>query len=945
MGSTATLFRRVTAILVLLACTIAATAAAAQSQDGIFSAGFDRAIGPINDGPCADVYRSGFQLREGRFVDTAPAPAREGDLPRPDKGEAITEPTYETCLVRTTDHRIESPQANFLRNDYSRRQAFNADQTRLFVNASNGYWHLYDARTLQYLSRLIGLAGDAEPQWHPTDPNLLYYVPIYGGTRLLQLDIRTMATTTVADFDGKLPSWASTAAHVWTRSEGSPSADARYWGFQIEDGGFSMVGYMVWDLVENRLVGSRRTALRPDHVSMTPSGRWFVSSGWEGTWAWSPDFSRKKKLHNITEHSDIATGATGNDVYVAIDYQTNGGDVFFTDIDACPAVDADALDAPLCPRTALFATYGNGTTTALHISGKAYGKPGWVVISPYGTQPTHAGDYPWYANKVFAMELAAEPRVFIIAEHRSIWDPSTTSYWFEPHATVSRDFTRVFYNSSWNSHDERDIEAYLIELPSNAIGGGSAPPVTPQPPVAPPVTPPPTEPPPPVTPPVEPLPPVTPPIEPQPPVTPPVTPPPASGDGPCANFYPVGFNLVEGRDTLPEPTFARPTKGIVFADPTYGTCVTRASDHAVEFPSAALMRNDYSRRQAYNADHSRYILFSSNGWWHLYDADTMGYISRLSGPAGDSEPHWHPTNPNLLYYVPNYGGTKLFVLDIGTGVSSVVVDFAGRLPSWASSAAHIWTKSEGAPSADARYWGFQVENGNYNILGFIVWDIVENRLVGSRQASVRPDHVSMSPSGRWFISSGFEGTWAWSPDFSQKKKLHGTTEHSDIAIGKNGNDTYVAIDYQSANGDVFFTDIDACPAVAASATSAPTCPRTALFSTYNGGSTTALHVSGKGYGKPGWVVVSTYGTQRTSSGQMPWYGDKVFAIELSVTARTFPLVHHHSVWDPATTSYWFEPHASVSRDFTRILYNSSWNSHDERDIDAWQVQVPATALP
>ena len=447
-------FRRLLLLLVVGSASSLSGIALAQ-VDGLLSADFDSAMVPISSGPCVDFYGPDFRLGEGR------TPTRVSAAGRPVKGAVMAEPSFGTCLVRTTNHRAEYPQAAFLRNDYSRRQAFNADQTLMFVFGSNGYWHLYDANTLAYIKPLVGLAGDAEPQWDPTDPNALYYVPINGGTQLLKLDVRSNTSSVVADFAGKLPTWAAGAAHVWSKAEGSPSADARYWGFQVEDGSFSMLGYMVWDLVDNRMVGARATDVRPDHVSMSPSGRWFVSSGWEGTWAWSPDFSEKKKLHGSTEHSDIAIGANGHDMFVSIDYQSANGDVFSTDIDACPSVPADATDAPTCVRTVLFSTYVNGSTTALHISGKAYAKPGWVVISPYGTQPTRDGDYPWYANKVFAMQLAANGQVYQLAEHRSVWDPTTTSYWFEPQATVSRDFTRIFYNSSWDSHDERDIEAFM----------------------------------------------------------------------------------------------------------------------------------------------------------------------------------------------------------------------------------------------------------------------------------------------------------------------------------------------------------------------------------------------------------------------------------------------------------------------------------------------------
>lgn len=420
-------------------------------------------LAAITRGPCQVFYPADFALVEGRLAKAVPA------LAKPERGVALRDSNYGTCLVRISDRGKDVPDSPLIRNDYSRRQAFNADDTRTFAFSADGYWHLYDADTTKYLGKLPGLASEAEPQWHPTDPNLLWYLPVNGGMSIEQLDIRSGKSTRVADFTGKLPAWAATAAHVRTRAEGSPSKDGRLWGFQIEDDAFAMLGYLVWDQVDQKVIGALPMGVRPDHVSMSPSGRWFVSSGFDGTWAWSPDFKTKKKLNATTEHSDIAIGKDAHDIYVSIDYESHGGEVFMVDMDACTAVDAAETRAPMCPRVVLFPTYVDGSKTALHISGKAYDKPGWVVVSPYGTQPMRNGQLPWFADKIFALQLAANPRVIELADHRSIWDPKTTSYWFEPQATVNRDFTRIAFTSSWGTNREADLEAWMIQLPVGAI--------------------------------------------------------------------------------------------------------------------------------------------------------------------------------------------------------------------------------------------------------------------------------------------------------------------------------------------------------------------------------------------------------------------------------------------------------------------------------------------
>src|SRR5690606_10466156 len=241
---------------------------------------------------------------------------------------------------------------------------------------------------------------------------------------------------------------------------------------------------------------------------------------------------------------------------------------------------------------------------------------------------------------------------------------------------------------------------------------------------------------------------------------------------------------------------------------------------------------DYSRRQAFNANNTYFLAYSNDGSWRLYDANNLKQL-RVLAPAADAEPQWHPTDPNTLYYLPTNGGRKLMKVDVRTNQTSTVVDFAGKLPSWASSATHLWTRSEGAPSADGRYWGFLAYNDAWNLLGYIVWDLQQNRLVGSRQASANADNASISASGRWFVTNDDNGVWAWSADFSKKKKIdaYGGV-HSDLAFGPEGHDYFVSVDYESDGGDVYFVDLDACPNVSASTTSAPECPRTVLYSQY-----------------------------------------------------------------------------------------------------------------
>lgn len=413
---------------------------------------------------CAALQPAPPALRRMSTTDKAVAPTRPKDVP--EKGKVFLDPLFHTCVVRATDHNSEPPKG-FARNDYSRREAFNDDRSLFLAYALDGYWHLYDARSLRYDEVLPGLAGDAEPQWRNGDPTTLYYLPTNGGLKILAEDVQGGSTRSVADFSERLP-WTDVNG-LWTRSEGSPSRDDRYWAFQAESK-FDIRGFVVYDLAQDRIVGTHAVDSRPDHVSMTPSGRWFTSSDDStGTWAWSTDFKYKKKLHHKSEHSDIAIGANGHDIYVSIDYQSNDGDVFMVDIDACPAVPASARNAPACPRTVLFPTYLNGAAAAMHFSGKAYDKPGWVLVSTYATGPSRDGSWPWYADGIFAVELRKSPRIYGLALHHSFPEGC---YWKEPQASPSRDFQRILFNSDWGRSDGcpgTGVNAYMIALPADAL--------------------------------------------------------------------------------------------------------------------------------------------------------------------------------------------------------------------------------------------------------------------------------------------------------------------------------------------------------------------------------------------------------------------------------------------------------------------------------------------
>ncbi|PKM05789.1 MAG: hypothetical protein CVV14_14915, partial [Gammaproteobacteria bacterium HGW-Gammaproteobacteria-4] len=56
-----------------------------------------------------------------------------------------------------------------------------------------------------------------------------------------------------------------------------------------------------------------------------------------------------------------------------------------------------------------------------------------------------------------------------IAHHHTAYN----GYWTEPHASVNRDFSRVFFTSNWGSGSDTDVDAYMVRLPATFFATGA----------------------------------------------------------------------------------------------------------------------------------------------------------------------------------------------------------------------------------------------------------------------------------------------------------------------------------------------------------------------------------------------------------------------------------------------------------------------------------------
>ena len=394
---------------------------------------------------------------------------------------------YETPIAKITRNKeaIAAGERPF-RSDYSRRNPFNCDNTKFLTYRKDGYWFVNDAKTLKQIGdALPSMATDCEPIWSETDPDMLWALPPYGeGCKLYEINVSTRKVTKTYDLLDRVKAFWPDAGRAWTKSEGAPSRDGRYWCWIVETAGYEVRGIIVYDRVEDKIIAHMDASVKPDHTSMTPSGKYAIVS-WAyneplGTRAYTRNLTDKHpaatgndpyiKLHTQSEHSDIAILKDGSEVYVAADYTGTNGNLFMTDVETGV-------------RTNLLYMYDQGTATAYHISAKCFNTPGYVVVSTYGEHVGALGDaenlrnkplMQWYHRKVFVMSLEKNPTFKVLcwadSDRRKEW-PGNDGYWAEPQATVNNNLTRVMFNSSMNSFNVNDIETFMVALPEGMFGG------------------------------------------------------------------------------------------------------------------------------------------------------------------------------------------------------------------------------------------------------------------------------------------------------------------------------------------------------------------------------------------------------------------------------------------------------------------------------------------
>jgi hypothetical protein len=398
---------------------------------------------------------------------------------------------------------------------------------------------------------------------------------------------------------------------------------------------------------------------------------------------------------------------------------------------------------------------------------------------------------------------------------------------------------------------------------------------------------------------------------------------------------PLVMDLITDLNTYQAPDLSEPEPRTLFYDPVFGTCLIRATDR-VNDPlnpgdSSRGLKNEYARVQSFNADESLLLVRSIESFWYVYDAHSLLPLGEVPAVV---EPRWDAHNPGLLYFIDE---TRLLAYDLSSGSLSLIREFAADFPG--QDLAAVWTRYEGSPSYDSRFWGLMAQNSDWNTIAFLIYDLeLDQVTIRGLPGGYDIDNVTISPLGNYFLASYDNycqpGKSGGDPDPCGLMVYDGRLENGRNLLRILGHyDTALDPDGQEV---IIYQDIDTDHLSLLDLESGQITPLLPIDFSHTG---IGFHFSGRASGLPGWALVSTYNGGHPQA--YTWMDDSIFAVELKAGGRVVRIGHTHSLYNEnIEKDYWAEPHASVNRDFTKIVFTSNWGRTGTEEVDLYLISLP-----
>ncbi|MBI5324942.1 MAG: T9SS type A sorting domain-containing protein [Ignavibacteriae bacterium] len=390
------------------------------------------------------------------------------DKPKPEVNSTYTDQVFGTSVTRMTS--ASENGFNGIIPEYSKRQAWNADETLLMLRSGDGEVLLFNGNSYQYIKKLDAVGGE-DVFWHPSNPKLIYF------------------SRDSIFYSYNTDSEIATALHVFTkytwintRAEGNLSLDGRYYAFVGQVYNYSTGDVIFKDIVLYDIESDTEISTMAipqdsisdfDWVSVSPLGNYIVvdyanveNLRYHGVEVYdrNMNFIWQKPLG--AGHSDLGLDASGNEVLVMDIYDADSNRVYIKKYNLANGEETTLID--LAPFF------------YFHISCRNQLRNEWCFVSTFDNPGRLTHDsLSWlpFEDEVFALKLDGSGEVQRIAHHHSrrfsqtTPDPDNSNYYAEPHATISRKGNRIIFGSNWEQNVEQSnsVDAYVCDF-SNFLG-------------------------------------------------------------------------------------------------------------------------------------------------------------------------------------------------------------------------------------------------------------------------------------------------------------------------------------------------------------------------------------------------------------------------------------------------------------------------------------------
>jgi len=241
----------------------------------------------------------------------------ETSVTKPIQNKTFTDPVLKTSVTRITD--AKKMGYSGIVPDYSKRQAWNCDETLFILKTCDGKTLLFDAKTNNFIKELQGVEGE-DIFWHPTNSNFIYFNP---DNTLYLFNIKNNTKEIVYkfnDFD-----------FANTRAEGNLSNDGRFYAVagQNYDQKTSVVTFkelQLLDIYSGKIISKLKFPVKIenfDWVSVSPKGNFIIvdyaddiSSRFHGVEVYDRNFNFLWQKSLGAGHSDLGIDDNGDEVLI-----------------------------------------------------------------------------------------------------------------------------------------------------------------------------------------------------------------------------------------------------------------------------------------------------------------------------------------------------------------------------------------------------------------------------------------------------------------------------------------------------------------------------------------------------------------------------------------------------------------------------------------------------